>query len=343
MTIGAQLTTHSISLYVQQINPDLIFSVSGPSEFEKLSIEIFNYQIRNCEVYAHFVSNLGLNTRQVRDLNSIPFLPIEFFKSQKVICGNIEEPIVFSSSGTTGMTQSKHFVKNIDIYKKSYRKAFRLFYGEISKYAVLALLPSYLERKGSSLIYMVNDLIDLSENPKSGYFLDDHDRLLQTLEELKLAQTPTILIGVTFALMDFVEKHAIEFPQLIVMETGGMKGKRREILRPELHEALCAGFGVRVIHSEYGMTELLSQAYSKGAGIFHCPPWMKVRIRDTNDPLTLLENEQSGGLNIIDLANIHSCSFIATQDLGRCFPNGSFEVLGRFDHSDIRGCNLLVQ
>ena len=328
---------------MQHINPDRIFSVSGSSEFEKLSLEIFNYQIRNCEVYARFVSNLGIDSLQVKDLNGIPFLPIEFFKSQKVICGNNDASMVFSSSGTTGMTQSRHFVKDIDIYKKSYRKAFNLFYGEISKYAILALLPSYLEREGSSLIYMVNDLIDLSENPKSGYFLDNHNHLLQTLEELKLAQTPTILIGVTYALLDFAESHSIEFPELIVMETGGMKGKRKEILRTELHEALCTGFGVQQIHSEYGMTELLSQAYSKGSGIFQTPPWMKVRIRDTNDPLTLLGNESTGGLNIIDLANIHSCSFIATQDLGKSYSDGSFEVLGRFDHSDIRGCNLLVQ
>lgn len=328
---------------MQNLSPDRIFSVSDSLEFENLSLEIFNYQVRNCEVYGRFVSNLGTDIQEVKNLNSIPFLPIEFFKSQQVLCGENNAKTVFSSSGTTGMAQSMHYVKDIDIYIKSYRKTFNLFYGEISKYAVLALLPSYLEREGSSLIYMVNDLIGLSKHQKSGYFLDDHDLLKQTLKELKATETPTILIGVTYALLDFVESHSIEFPELIVMETGGMKGKRREILRTELHEVLCAGFGVKQIHSEYGMTELLSQAYSKGSGIFQTPPWMKVRIRDTNDPLTLLENESTGGINIIDLANIHSCSFIATQDLGKSYPDGSFEVLGRFDHSDIRGCNLLVQ
>ncbi len=328
---------------MQHINPDRIFSVSDSLEFENLSLEIFNYQVRNCDLYARFVSNLGIDSGQVKDLNSIPFLPIEFFKSQKVICGKSDESTVFSSSGTTGIIQSRHFVKDIDIYKRSYRKAFNLFYGEISKYAILALLPSYLEREGSSLIYMVNDLIGLSKHPKSGYFLDDHHLLHKTLDELNKSKTPTILIGVTYALLDFAESHSIEFPELIVMETGGMKGKRKEILRNELHKILCAGFGISMIHSEYGMTELLSQAYSQGSGIFHTPPWMKVRIRDTNDPLTLLGNESTGGLNIIDLANVNSCSFIATQDLGRCYPDESFEVLGRFDHSDIRGCNLLVQ
>ncbi|MFA6944481.1 MAG: acyl transferase [Pedobacter sp.] len=325
------------------IDTERIFSVSDSREFERLSLEIFNYQVQNCEIYARFTANLGINTSQVKDLNEIPFLPIEFFKSQKIICGQAEADEVFSSSGTTGMTHSKHFVRDIAIYTESYRKAFQLFYGDISKYAVLALLPSYLEREGSSLIYMINDLIGLSKHPESGYFLDDHQLLHKTLDELNKSKTPTILIGVTYALLDFVENHSVEFPELIVMETGGMKGKRREILRTELHEILCAGFGVPMIHSEYGMTELLSQAYSKGSGIFRTPPWMKVMVRDTNDPLSLLGAEQNGGLNIIDLANIHSCSFIATQDLGRQFQDGSFEVLGRFDHSDIRGCNLLVQ
>jgi phenylacetate-coenzyme A ligase PaaK-like adenylate-forming protein len=328
---------------VQNLSPDRIFSVSDSLEFENLSLEIFNYQVRNCEVYGSFVSNLGIDIRKVNNLNSIPFLPIEFFKSQKISCSKEEESIIFSSSGTTGLNQSRHFVHDIDLYIQSYRTAFSLFYGEISNYTVLALLPSYLEREGSSLIYMVNDLIGLSKNKKSGYFLDDHRLLHKTLDELNKSKTQTILIGVTYALLDFAESHSIEFPELIVMETGGMKGKRREILRTELHEILCAGFGVPMIHSEYGMTELLSQAYSKGSGIFHTPPWMKVIVRDTNDPLTRLGNEATGGLNIIDLANVHSCSFIATQDLGRSYSDGSFEVLGRFDNSDIRGCNLLVQ
>jgi phenylacetate-coenzyme A ligase PaaK-like adenylate-forming protein len=328
---------------VKHINPDRIFSFSESQDFDQLALEIFDYQVRNCEVYAHFVHNLGIDIRKIKNLDSIPYLPIEFFKSHTITCSKADADIVFSSSGTTGQIQSRHFVKDIEFYIQSYRTAFKLFYGDISKYTILALLPSYLEREGSSLIYMVNDLIKSSQNPKSGYFLDNHALLKQTLEQLNTSKKPTILIGVTYALMDFVENHSIEFPELIVMETGGMKGKRREILRTELHEVLCKGFGVSLIHSEYGMTELLSQAYSKGSGIFHTPPWMKIQIRDTNDPLTLLGNGSSGGLNIIDLANVHSCSFIATQDLGKSYSDGSFEVLGRFDQSDIRGCNLLVQ
>lgn len=328
---------------VQNIDTDRIFSIPDDRYFEKLALEIFNYQVQNCEIYARFSENLGIKINEVRDLKSIPFLPIELFKSQKIICGHSEAAEIFSSSGTSGMIQSRHYVKDTGLYIKSYRTAFNIFYGDIRKYAVLALLPSYQEREGSSLIFMVDDLIRLSENEKSGYFLYDHKSLKDTLDELNKNNTPTLLIGVTYALLDFAESQSIEFPELIVMETGGMKGKRREMLRKELHEVLCAGFGVPAIHSEYGMTELLSQAYSKGAGIFHCPPWMKVLVRDTNDPLTLMGDQQTGGICMIDLANIHSCSFIATQDLGITFSDGTFEVLGRFDNSDIRGCNLLVQ
>ena len=328
---------------MQHINPDRIFSVSKSQDFDQLALEIFDYQVRNCEIYARYVHNLGIDIKKIKDLESIPYLPIEFFKSKKINCSKGEADIIFSSSGTTGQIQSRHFVKDIELYIQSYRTAFKLFYGDISKYTILALLPSYQEREGSSLIYMVNDLIRLSQSPKSGYFLNEQDLLKQTLQQLNASKTQTILIGVTYALIDFAENNSIKFPELIVMETGGMKGKRREILRTELHEVLCAGFGVSQIHSEYGMTELLSQAYSKESGIFQTPPWMKIRVRDTNDPLTILGNGVGGGLNIIDLANVHSCSFIATQDLGKSYPDGRFEVLGRFDHSDIRGCNLLVQ
>lgn len=328
---------------VDYIDTNRLFSISDFQEFEALSLEVFQYQVKHCEVYGRFVGNLGIDHNLIKDQRSIPYLPIEFFKSQKIICGSPVANEIFSSSGTSGMTQSLHHVKEISVYIESYRKAFQLFYGDVSKYAILALLPSYQEREGSSLIYMVDDLIGLSNQVKSGYFLYDHHSLKVTLEELKESKIPTLLIGVTYALLDFAESHSIEFPELIVMETGGMKGKRKEILRTELHEILCAGFGVPAIHSEYGMTELLSQAYSKGGGMFHCPPWMKVSTRDTNDPLSLLSHDQTGGINIIDLANINSCSFLATQDLGRTFHDGSFEILGRFDNSDIRGCNLLVQ
>lgn len=328
---------------MHKIDPKAIFSIQSQPQFESLALEIFRYQAENCQVYSDFVKNLGIRADKVSDLNSIPFLPIEFFKSHQVISGSGTAEEVFTSSGTTGMAQSKHAVLDVEVYVQSFRKTFEIFYGDIRKYAILALLPSYLERDGSSLIYMADDLIRGSENDNSGYFLYDHKTLNDTLLHLKSTRTHTILIGVTYALLDFAEGHSVDFPELIVMETGGMKGKRREMVRTELHEILCSGFGVPVIHSEYGMTELLSQAYSKGAGIFHCPPWMRVSIRDTNDPLELLSHGQTGGINVTDLANINSCSFIAVQDLGKTFEGGTFEVLGRFDNSDIRGCNLLVQ
>jgi phenylacetate-coenzyme A ligase PaaK-like adenylate-forming protein len=328
---------------VEFIDNSRLFSVSDLQTFEALSLEIFNYQVRHNEVYGRFVANLGIDIQSIKELKNIPYLPIEFFKSQKIICGKSSAEAIFSSSGTSGMVRSQHLVKDLSIYRESYRKAFQLFYGDIKDYVILALLPSYQEREGSSLIYMVDDLIGLSNQEKSGYFLYDHQSLKKTLEDLKKSKTPTILIGVTYALLDFVESHRIEFPELIVMETGGMKGKRKELLRAELHDILCVGFGVPSIHSEYGMTELLSQAYSKGNGIFYCPPWMKVTVRDTNDPLSLLGHNQTGGINITDFANIHSCSFLASQDLGKTYQDGSFEILGRFDNSDIRGCNLLVQ
>lgn len=319
-----------------------IFSIQNSLQFEALTLEIFRDQAKNCEVYREFVKNLGIKTSDVNSLEAIPFLPVEFFKTHDIIRGTGEVEEIFTSSGTTSMSQSRHLLLDVGIYVQSFRKAFEIFYGDITTFAVLALLPTYLERDGSSLIYMVDDLMRHA-NEQSGYFLYDHENLREKLEELKRTKTPAILIGVTYALLDFAESHSMEFPQLIVMETGGMKGKRREMVRAELHETLCAGFGVPVIHSEYGMTEVLSQAYSKGVGIFHCPPWMKVLIRDTNDPLEILGSNQTGGINVIDLANINSCSFIATQDLGKSLPNGTFEVLGRFDNSDIRGCNLLVQ
>jgi hypothetical protein len=240
------------------------------------------------------------------------------------------------------MVTSRHLVTDVSWYEESFRTGFELFYGPISNYTIFALLPSYLERGDSSLIYMVEDLIKQSNDPASGFFLYNHDELYHQLKKQQQQQKPTVLIGVTYALLDLIEQYQINFPGLIVMETGGMKGRRKEMIREDLHTQLCKGFGVNAIHSEYGMTELLSQAYSTGNGIFNCPPWMRILIRDTNDPLSLLENGKAGGINIIDLANINSCSFIATQDLGQIHPDGSFEVLGRFDNADIRGCNLLI-
>ncbi|MEO6849860.1 MAG: acyl transferase, partial [Mucilaginibacter sp.] len=248
----------------------------------------------------------------------------------------------FTSSGTTGMFNSRHLVTDLIWYEESFRKAFELFYGDIEDHCILALLPSYLEREGSSLIYLAEDLVKRSGNPDSGFYLYNHEDLFKQLKKQQEAKKPTLLIGVTFALLDFVEHCPIDFSQLIVMETGGMKGRRKEMIREELHQTLCKGFGVNAIHSEYGMTELLSQAYSKGDGIFNCPPWMKVIARDTNDPISTVEHGKTGGINVIDLANSNSCAFIATQDLGKVYADGSFEVLGRFDDSDVRGCNLLI-
>ncbi|QNN43090.1 LuxE/PaaK family acyltransferase [Pedobacter roseus] len=320
-----------------------IFSIKSADEFNALALKIFKLQAQNCNVYREYIFHLGLDADEISEVSQIPFLPISFFKSHSVLSSTAPVEITFSSSGTTGMVQSSHHVTDVKLYEQSYLQAFTEFYGDVTEYCFLALLPSYQQRSGSSLIYMVNDLIEKSEHPQSGYFLYNHDELLQTLLDLQSKKQKTVLIGVTYALLDFIENFDIDFPELIVMETGGMKGKRKEMVREELHEQLTKGFGVKTIHSEYGMTELLSQAYSLGEGIFNCPNWMKVLIRDTNDPLSLIPNGKTGGINVIDLANINSCSFIATQDLGRINPDQSFEVLGRFDNADIRGCNLLVQ
>lgn len=320
-----------------------IFSIQNAGEFEALALEIFRHQATHCAVYAAYIHHLHINIDEVKSIYQIPFLPIGFFKTHQVLSDVDPIQITFSSSGTTGMVQSSHHVTDVKLYEQSYLQAFNQFYGNIEDYCFLALLPSYQQRAGSSLIYMVNDLIEKSKHPKSGYFLYNHHELFKTLCELKSKNQKTVLIGVTYALLDFIETYHLDFPGLIVMETGGMKGKRKEMVREELHEQLKNGFGISSIHSEYGMTELLSQAYSLGEGIFNCPNWMQVLIRDTNDPLSLIAHGRTGGINVVDLANANSCAFIATQDLGKINPDGSFEVLGRFDNADIRGCNLLVQ
>lgn len=324
------------------MNKQEVFSINNRQQFTEAALQIFNYQAQNCAVYREFITGLKINPQNVASVRQIPFLPIEFFKTHKIISPNKRVEIPFTSSGTTGMITSSHYISDVSWYTESFRKAFQLFYGDIQNYTLLALLPSYLEREGSSLIYMTDDLIRQSGDPHSGFFLFNHDELYHRLKKQQQMQKPTLLIGVTFALLDFIENYNLNFPELIVMETGGMKGRRKEVIREELHAQLCKGFGVSTIHSEYGMTELLSQAYSKGKGIFICPPWMKIITRDTNDPMNFLEHDKTGGINVIDLANFNSCSFIATQDLGRVYADGSFEVLGRFDNSDIRGCNLLV-
>ncbi|MEP0133654.1 MAG: acyl transferase [Eudoraea sp.] len=319
-----------------------IFEIKTLSQFNNLALEIFNFQYDNNPIYQKFCSYLGKSRSNVNTVKDIPYLPIEFFKSKKVIAKNQKPQIVFESSGTTGQLVSKHYVSELSIYVKSYLKTFEHFYGNIEDYCVLALLPSYMEREGSSLIYMVKDLIKKSENPKSGFYLDNKVDLLKTLESLDQSAGKSILIGVSYALLNISEHHSLKLKNTIIMETGGMKGRRTELVRDELHNILKNSFGLDAIHSEYGMTELLSQAYSKANGIFNCPPWMSVSIRETEDPLTTESFGKVGGINIIDLANIYSCSFIATQDLGRIYKDGSFEVLGRFDHSDVRGCNLMV-
>lgn len=324
------------------INNTDIFTISSQKQFEKIALKIFRYQYENNLVYQSFCDFLKTDVQKVKSLEQIPFLPIQFFKSHTIVSNTNPVQTTFTSSGTTGMITSKHLVTDVTLYEESYQKGFAEFYGNIENYVVLALLPSYLEREGSSLIYMVEDLIQLSNHPESGFYLHNHEDLIKKLIELDESGQNVILIGVTYALLDLIEKQKFQLQNTIIMETGGMKGKRKEMIREELHEQLCAGFGVPSIHSEYGMTELLSQAYSLGNGIFECPAWMNILIRDTEDALTYIPNGKTGGINVIDLANINSCSFIATQDLGKKYPNNSFEVLGRFDNSDIRGCNLMV-
>lgn len=319
-----------------------IFNVDNEQLLEKTALEVFKHQFENNKTYRSFCDLLCVHPSDVSTIDKIPFLPIQFFKSKKVLSSKDEIQEIFTSSGTTGSVTSQHFITDIQLYKESYSKGFAHFYGEIKDYVVLALLPNYLERNGSSLVFMVDDLIRKTNNPESGFYLHNFDELAKKLIELDKNQQKILLIGVSFALLDLIEKHQFSLKNTIVMETGGMKGRRKELIRHELHEVLKSGFGVSEIHSEYGMTELLSQAYSKGNGIFKTPPWMKILIRDTEDALTILSSEKTGGINVIDLANYNSCSFIATQDLGRISENGNFEIIGRFDNSDIRGCNLMV-
>ena len=317
-----------------------IFNCTNDATFEKLALEIFDFQMENNLTYAAYAA-LILRGKHPENINEIPFLPVEFFKTEQIICQGQAIEEIFLSSGTTG-EQSKHLVSNIELYKSSYQKAFQLFYGDITDYCILALLPSYKEREGSSLIYMVDDLIKKSKHPQSNYYLNNYKELATTLKELESKKQKTILFGVTYALLDLAEEFPQKLEHIIIMETGGMKGQRKELLKEEIHSILKHSFATENIHSEYGMTELLSQGYSKGNNIFKTPPWMKILTRDVNDPLSIINNK-TGGINVIDLANIYSCPFIATQDLGRTFDDGSFSVLGRFNNADVRGCNLLVQ
>ena len=309
------------------------------TSFEDRALRLFRKQAKHCAPYRKYLHLLNIQAEAVSSIEEIPFLPIQFFKSHTVLSDGLEAEVTFSSSGTTGMERSQHLVADLSLYKQSFRTAFEQFYGAVENYRILALLPSYLEREGSSLIYMCEDLIQKSNHPQSGFYLHNLNELAEVLKE----DTPTILLGVTYALLDLAKVGPFQLHNTIVMETGGMKGQRKELLKEELHQVLAHAFGVANIHSEYGMTELLSQAYSKGDGLFETPRWMRVLARDVEDPFSLVRHGKTGGLNIIDLANVHSCAFIATQDLGRVYADHTFEVLGRFEQSDIRGCNLLVQ
>jgi phenylacetate-coenzyme A ligase PaaK-like adenylate-forming protein len=321
-----------------------IFNIESTADFWETTLEVFNYQYNNNTIYHNFINSLGKDCSKIKSPNEILFLPVEFFRNHKITTGDLSVEMIFESSGTTGVTTGKHFVNDLRIYEESFLRSFRLFYGEPEQFLIAALLPSYTEREGSSLVYMADHLIKRSQNPHSGFYKDNIERLILTIKRAKEEKQKVLLLGVSFALVDLAENYSPDLSGVIVMETGGMKGRRKELTRSELHNTLKEKLNLLSIHSEYGMTELLSQAYSKGDGIFYCPPWMKIIIRDPQDPLTLYnEPAGTGGINIIDLANINSCSFIATGDLGKVHEDDGFEVLGRFDNSDIRGCNLLVE
>jgi phenylacetate-coenzyme A ligase PaaK-like adenylate-forming protein len=324
---------------------DRIFNINSEINFIGASLKIVDYQYDKNTVYQAFTKSLGRDLKSINNLSKIPFLPVEFFRNHQIVTGTDPVQILFESSGTTGTTNpGRHYVTDLNLYEESFLRSFRIFYGEPEDFIILALLPSYTERKGSSLVYMADKLITMSRNPLSGFYRDKDEDILKAIKSAASQNKKTLLLGVSFALLDLAEKISPDLSGVIVMETGGMKGRRKELTRTELHKILTDKLNVSSIHSEYGMTELLSQAYSKGDGIFYCPPWMKVLIRDPQDPLTIYsEPGKTGGINIIDLANINSCSFIATQDLGRLHPDGGFEVLGRFDNSDVRGCNLMAE
>ena len=323
-------------------NFEKIFDIKNHSEFKKQCLDIYNFQYENNMVYQNYCDMICEDPTDVNEINKIPFLPISFFKTKKILSTeNFEK--VFYSSGTTTNSRSKHFISNLKLYQKSFINNFKLNYSDITQYTILALLPNYYDNKDSSLIYMIEKLIKLTKSKESGFFLDDYFNLSKKLIELDTKkERQTILIGVPYALLDMIDFNQFQLNNTIIMETGGMKGRRKEMVRTELHEKLKCGFGVSKIHSEYGMTELLSQAYSKGDGVFKTPSWMKVIIRDINDAQNLDFNKKSGAINVIDLANYNSCSFIATDDMGKYINDDEFELIGRVDNSDVRGCNLLI-
>ncbi|MDR2466670.1 MAG: acyltransferase [Prevotellaceae bacterium] len=324
----------------QHLDRHLNRLLDGAAEMnDEILLDYFRFQYEHCMVYRQYADLLDLRVERAAD---IPFLPIAFFKTREVYAASTPPQAIFTSSGTAGTVPSRHLVADLGIYERSYRSCFRRFFGSPPQRVIAALLPSYLERGGSSLVEMARGLAETSGSPRSGFFLNEHRKLRDLLLSLRDTQTPTILLGVGFALLDFAEKYTIDFPDLIVMETGGMKGRREEPTRKELHALIRAGFGTRAVASEYGMTELLSQAYSTDGGLYRTPPWMKIAVRDPRDPFLRAPNGSTGGINVIDLANIYSCSFVETQDLGVARDDGSFEVLGRFDESETRGCSLMI-
>jgi phenylacetate-coenzyme A ligase PaaK-like adenylate-forming protein len=326
-----------------ELDQNNILSLLKSHSFESVALEVFRFQYQNCKVYDQFCSHLHKSPENIKSLEDIPFLPIEFFKSHRVLSSKELIQKTFTSSGTTGLQTSKHHITNLELYHQNAIQIFENTYGNLKDYAILALLPSYLEREGSSLVHMVNHFINKSKQVESGFFLDNINDLHQKILALEKKGQKTLLIGVSFALLDFVETFQMKLNHTIVMETGGMKGRRKEMIREELHHKLKQGFGVKDIHSEYGMTELLSQAYSKGHGIYNLPDTMQIFIRDPEDPLSLYKSpEKIGGINVIDLANINSCAFIATQDLGQNVKKNQIKIMGRFDNSDVRGCSLLT-
>ena len=318
------------------------FSMTDEASFQELALQVFREQSQHVQVYREYLDAIKVNPLTVSRWEDIPYLPIDFFRTREVIKDGLNAQVIFQSSGSTSAQSSTHFVADTQIYVESFKRGFEMRYGNIAEYALLALLPSYLQKGDTSLVYMTDHLIKASKNSFSGFYLDDYISLSKALNTLKDHRHKTILLGVSYALLDLAEQFPMQFPELIIMETGGMKGRRKELVKEELHAILKTGFGVDHIHSEYGMTELLSQAYSSGEGIYHCPPWMKVRIREMNDPFHFVDPGKTGGVCITDLANTNSCAFIASQDLGRLNSNESFEILGRFDASEARGCNLLV-
>lgn len=328
-------------MYLLSPLEDRIFNVNE-ANFNEVALQVFEYQFNHVEIYHNFCKGIKRTPSQVKNYTEIPFLPIEFFKSNEVLAKGKQPQVVFESSGTTGMVTSRHLVADTNLYEESFMRTFRQFYGEPTEYIILALLPSYLERGVSSLVYMADYLIKASGRSESGFFLHNFNDLHEQLAEAKTKGQKVLLLGVTYALLDFAEQLDIKYPELIIMETGGMKGRRKEMTRQEVHATLCAAFGVNKIHSEYGMTELLSQGYSKGDGIFEAPPaWMKIILRDMYEPLHILSEGNTGAVNVIDLANLYSCSFIATSDMGKMYDDGRFEVLGRMDNAEMRGCNLM--